>query len=509
MNKKLLFLTTVFTLLILSFLRTSAQISLTGQLRPRAEYRDGYGTLEPITSKPAGFVSQRSRLIFNYKNSRLIFQTTLQDVRVWGQDASTITATDGNKLELHEAWAEIILSNKKDDSFKKSPFDYLGFKIGRQELIYDDARLLGNLDWLQQGRRHDAAVLKMLEKGWQVDVGAAYNQNTDAFNYNGTYYTPANVPATIKDSKGNLVNTPAGLIPLVNTAGISSKTGNPSFSNPPSTNAATQDYKSFTYLYAAKTFHRTKISGLFFADQFEKYILDSVRNISGTDVGYVYGRRFNQTGINTRYTTGLMLVSPLGDKSPFIVNGSYYYQGGHDRDGLSLSAYSATLYLTYQQKLFSFTPGWEYLSGNDAFSTSTTNHRFDPLYGTAHRFRGFMDYFYAGTGSPTGGLNDLYFKIKYLSINKRLNAGLDYHNFSLAENQKDVSGNAIKKFLGSEFDLYSTYSLNKFTSVEAGFSVMAATRSMEYAKNVTPGSTHLNNAWSYLQINIRPDFFSK
>jgi hypothetical protein len=508
MNKKLL-LFTVFMPIILNFFRATAQISLTGQLRPRAEYRDGYGTLEPVTAKPAGFVSQRARLNFSYKNSRLIFQTSIQDVRVWGQDASSISNADGNKLFLHEAWGELILSNKKDTSFKKSPVDYLGLKIGRQEIVYDDSRLLGNFDWQQQGRRHDAVVLKMLNKGWQVDLGAAYNQNTDAFNYNGTYYTPANVPATIKDSKGNLINTPAGFIPLVNAAGISSKTGSPSFTNPPSSNAATQDYKAFQYLYAAKTFHQTRLSGLFFADQFGKYILDSVRNTAGTDVGYVYGRRFNQTGLNTRYTTGLMLVSPLGDKSPLAITGAYYYQSGHDRDGLSLSAYTTTIALTYQQKRFGFTPGWDYLSGNNAFSTSTTNHRFDPLYGTPHKFWGFMDYFYAGTGSPVGGLSNAYFKIKYLSVNKRFNAGLDYHYLALAQNQKDVSGNAIKKFLGSEIDLIGNYNLSKFTSVEAGFSVMAATRSMEYAKGITPGSAHLNNAWSYLQINIHPDFFSK
>jgi hypothetical protein len=509
MNKNLRLLLTVFMPIFLSWQCASAQISLIGQLRPRAEYRDGYGTLEPKTAKPAGFVSQRARLIFNYKSSRVIFQTSLQDVRVWGQDASSISNTDGNKLFVHEAWAELILSNKKDTSFKKSPFDYLGLKIGRQELVYDDERLLGGFDWQQQGRRHDAAVLKMLHKGFQVDLGAAYNQNTDAINYNGTYYTPANVPTTIKDSKGNLVNTPAGFIPLVNAAGISSKTGSPAFSNPPSSNAASQDYKAFQYLYAAKTFHQTKISGLFFADQFGKYVLDSVKNTAGTDVGYVYGRRFNQTGLNTRYTTGLMLVSPFGNHSPFGISTAFYYQGGHDRDGLSLSAYTSTIALSYQQKLFRLTPGWDYLSGNDAFSTDATNHRFDPLYGTPHKFWGFMDYFYAGSGSPAGGLNDAYFKIKYLSLNKRFNAGLDYHYFALAQNQKSVAGDAIKKYLGSEFDLVGNYSLNKFTTVEAGFCVMAATQSMEYAKGLAPLSSHLNNAWSYLQINIRPDFFSK
>ena len=177
-----------FVALLLGFLfyssNVSAQFSLLGQIRPRAEIRNGYGTLKPEDSQTAAFISQRTRLTFNYKWSKLIFQASLQDERLWGQDASNITATDGNKLSLSEAWAELILSNKKDTSFKISPVDYFAIKVGRQELVYDDERLLGNLDWTQQGRRHDAVVFKLLNKGWQVDLGGAFNQNTDAVSSN-------------------------------------------------------------------------------------------------------------------------------------------------------------------------------------------------------------------------------------------------------------------------------------------------------------------------------------
>ncbi len=156
-----------------------------------------------------------------------------------------------------------------------------------------------------------------------------------------------------------------------------------------------------------------------------------------------------------------------------------------------------------------YTGGWDYLSGNDAFSTSTTNHRFDPLYGTPHKFWGLMDYFYAGTGSPAGGLSDVFARAKYTSDNKRFTAGLDYHFFALAERQKDISGKAIDKYLGSEFDFVTTYALNKITALEWGLSYMAATRSMEYAKGVTPGSTDLTPVWSYLSLNVKPEFLFK
>ncbi len=496
-------------LLVFSSFTASAQLSLTGQIRSRAELRDGYGTLQPIGYSNAFFISQRTRLTFNYKSSRLIFQTSIQDVRLWGQDASTTTPADGSKLSVHEAWAEIVLSNKADKDFKISPVDYFAVKIGRQELSYDDERLLGATDWIQQARRHDAIVLKMLDKGWQLDLGAAFNQNTDATNYNGTYYVAGNVSPTVKDSQGNLVNTPAGIIPLVNAAGISSKTGSPSFINPPGTNGLNQNYKSLQYLYAAKKIDKTKISALFVADEFGKYRLDSIKNTSGIDVGYVYGRRFDQSGVNTRFTTGLLINPVFGAKNEWKLNGGFYYQGGHDKDGLALSAYTYTLSAIYNPARFAYTAGWDYLSGNDAFSTSTTNHRFDPLYGTPHKFWGYMDYFYAVSGAPNGGLSNPYLKVKYISADARFSTELANHYFYLAQNQKNTAGQAIDKYLGTEFDLTTSYKLNKVTTVDLGLSYMAATSSMEYAKNITPGTAHLNPVWAYLQINIKPDFLNK
>ena len=501
----------VFMLLIFSacLSKLTAQLTITGQVRTRTEYRDGAGTLKPKTNSAAFFTSQRSRLTFNYKMNHVIFQTSLQDIRVWGQDASTISNNDGSKLGLHEAWAEIAMANKKDTSFKKSPVDYFAVKIGRQELLYDDSRLLGNLDWLQQARRHDAIVFKLLNKGWQADVGFAFNQNTDAFNYNGTFYTPANVMPYVKDSRGNLAQTPGAFIPLSNAAGLSSKTGSPSLLAMPSTNGLYQNYKALQYLYVAKTFNKTKLTGLVLADHFGKYINDSVRNIAGSDTGYIYGRRFNQKGVNSRITTGILLNSILDKNKAFALTLGFYYQAGKDRDAQKLSAYTSTLSLAYTKNKFTYTAGWDYVSGNDAFSASTTSHRFDPLYGTPHKFWGLMDYFYVGTGSPAGGLSNPFAKIKYGSAGKRFTAALDYHYFSLAKDQKNTSGTAINKYLGSEFDLVTTYPLNKITTLEYGFSVMAATKSMEYAKNIAPNTAKLIGTWTYLMITIKPEFLFK
>jgi Alginate export len=490
-------------------LRVNAQLTASGQLRTRTEFRDGQGTLKPKDNSASFFTSQRTRLTVNYKMGHVVFHASAQDTRVWGQDASTISAGDGNRFELHEAWVEIGFADKNDSSFKHSAVGYFGVQIGRQELSYDDQRLLGGLDWLQQGRHHDAIVFKFLNKGWQVDLGAAFNQNTDAVNYNGTFYTPANILPYIKDSKGNLAPTPSGFIPLSNAAGWSSKTGTPVLETMSSTNGLYQDYKALTYLYTARTFNQTKISGLIVADYFGKYGNDSVRNIAGKDTGYIYGKHFNQKGVNTRVTGGLLLNSFPDAQKAFELTAGFYYQFGKDRDAQKLAAYTSTLSLSYTKSNFTYIAGWDYVSGNNSFSSSTINHRFDPLYGTPHKFHGGMDYFYVSTGSPTGGLNNPFAKAKYSSTGKRFSAELDYHYFRLAKDQKDTAGNAIKKYLGSEVDLVTTYSLNKIASIEYGFSVMAASRSMEYGKNSVPATTRLTGLWSYVMLTIKPDFLFK
>ena len=143
----------------------TAQFTLQGQIRTRTEIRNGLGNLVAIDAKSAAFTSQRTRLNFGYKWDRVLFGASVQDVRVWGQDASSISTNDGARLMLHEGWAEVTLANKADTTVKFKALDLLTVKIGRQELIYDDVRLIGNLDWLQQARRHDMMLLKAVHHG--------------------------------------------------------------------------------------------------------------------------------------------------------------------------------------------------------------------------------------------------------------------------------------------------------------------------------------------------------
>ncbi|KHJ37602.1 hypothetical protein PBAC_21950 [Pedobacter glucosidilyticus] len=486
-------------LITLSSAQAHAQFSLTGQIRPRGEVRKGFANLVPNGAKTAAFISQRTRLNFGYKWERLTFGVSAQDVRVWGQDASTISQADGSRFMLHESWADLTLANKADTTIKFKLFDNLSLKIGRQELIYDDARLLGNLDWLQQGRRFDMALLKVVHQGWQVDIGYAFNQNNE--NFTRTNYVPANIPANVKNNNGILVPTPANMIPLVNAAGNSTKTGNPTFTNPPNTNGGNQDYKNFTSVYVARKFGQTKISALYFHDEFGKYRLDSV-NSGG---GKVYGRFFDVNGTHNRNTFGAMITPVFGNASGFgkvAVQAAYYHQNGHDRDGKKLDAYHYTISANYSKGKFTLGPGFDYLSGNKTTTPTTESNRFDPLYGTPHKFWGTMDYFYAPTGSPAAGLKDYYFKTKFTANQFYVIA--DYHLFETAQ----ALANSNSQKLGQEIDLGINYTLNKFTTVELGYSIMKAKDNMVIAKAQpgAPADYNKTGHFGYLMINIKPDF---
>jgi hypothetical protein len=511
MRKNLIFTALAgLILFVVSAFECSAQFSLNGQLRTRTEFRDGVGTLNTKGSSAAFFTSQRARLTFGYKWDRLNFNLSVQDIRVWGQDASSISNADGNRLMVHEAWAEVTLMNSADTTIKTKWLDNLSFKIGRQALIYDDVRLLGDLDWLQQARRHDALLLKAVHKGWQFDLGAGFNQNSDAFGITGTGYVAGNVPAYVTSSTGQLVPTPAGLLPLApngSVAASSSKSGAPVLSNPPGTNALNQQYKSMQMLYVSRKFGQTKFAALFFKDDFAKYRSDSAATASG---GLVYGRRYDVKGVNSRLTYGLMINGTIGNasglKKAWQIGG--YLQSGKDRDGKDLTALHYFASLIFQKGKFSFGPGFEYLSGNDPSTPATENNRFDPLYGTPHRQWGYMDYYYVGTGSPVGGLVNPYFKVKYQSNNFFIS--VDAHHFRLAENVLNAADPAKAKIdndLGYEFDFTANYTLNKFTTLELGYAFMKATNSTEYVKKGTMNQANQNPQWAYLMVNIRPDFF--
>ena len=143
------------------------QLNVAADMRMRYEYRHGYTALFYDSLKAANFITQRTRLNIDFENGNLKFRISPQNTRVWGEVATTAKSDPGN--QLHEAWAEYSISKK------------FSLKAGRQELNYDDARILGNADWAMQARSHDLILFKIKpDTVSSLHIGIAANANKEA-----------------------------------------------------------------------------------------------------------------------------------------------------------------------------------------------------------------------------------------------------------------------------------------------------------------------------------------
>ena len=151
------------------------EFSLTFQLRPRAEYRNGVLYPRNENDKAAAFINNRTRLSLDYARKGLNMGLSLQNTGVWG-DMPQINKSAN--VSVYEAWAKLSTTGG------------LFAKFGRQSLVYDDERLLGALDWNVNGRSHDAIKLGFENKEHKLHAVLAFNQNEEK-RIGGTYYIAA------------------------------------------------------------------------------------------------------------------------------------------------------------------------------------------------------------------------------------------------------------------------------------------------------------------------------
>jgi len=145
-----------------------AQFTLSGEFRPRAEFSHGYKTLAAEDQHASFFISQRTRLNFNYAGEKLKTGLVLQDVRNWGSQPQLVGNEDF-ATSIHQAWLEYYILPE------------LSFKAGRMNLSYDNQRMLGSVGWAQQARSHDLLLIKY-EGLFKLHAGVAYHENSDRSN---------------------------------------------------------------------------------------------------------------------------------------------------------------------------------------------------------------------------------------------------------------------------------------------------------------------------------------
>lgn len=424
----------------LAVFSSKAQMTLTGEIRPRFEYRHGFSSPIDTLQKSAQFIQQRTRLNFGYKNEKIKVGIVLQDVRIWGNQ-SQLNAYDVNSYGMHEGWAEYSFNKK------------ISMKVGRQELSYDDERIMGAVGWAQQARSHDAFVLKYADSTLTIHGGVAYNQ--DKINNTATSYT------------------------------------------------TTSSYKEMQYLWINKQIKSFKISLL------------------GLNVG-----QQSPIGVNsTRYITTAGTRFEYKTK-PFFAGLNFYYQSGDDittkTDGnpKKVNALLGGIDLSYTLKeKFTIGLGYEYISGQSKTDTTKAyndiNHAFNPVFGTNHKFNGYMDYYYVSNHANNVGLQDIIFRLGYKQ--KALSINLDFHQFMTAADALDSKElaktgkyTALNSNLGSEIDLTIGYKLQENVVVTGGYSHYLTSNTLATIKNVKDykgdGRTNLTSNWAYVMISFKPNF---
>jgi len=165
-------LTTLFLLLSMTVMaQQQNQFTIDAQVRSRGEYNNGAIQPRDKGEKPALFINERARVGLGYQNKFVELKVSAQHTGVWGQDA--INDRNG-RVGVSEAWAKVKSNN--------------GFflQAGRQQLAYDDERILGASDWNVAGNSHDALRLGFENLDHRIHLIAAFNQTAE--NDKGLYY---------------------------------------------------------------------------------------------------------------------------------------------------------------------------------------------------------------------------------------------------------------------------------------------------------------------------------
>lgn len=151
----------VLCLTVVSTPAGAQEVTFGGELRPRFELRDLVGA-EAVRSE---FTSMRTRATMAVAlDPGLRAFVQFQDVRVFGEETSTLGDYSADGLDLHQGWMEL------GDAVE----DGLSVRVGRQVAAYGGERLLGAVNWAQQGRALDGARIRYRPSSTVVLDGLAF-----------------------------------------------------------------------------------------------------------------------------------------------------------------------------------------------------------------------------------------------------------------------------------------------------------------------------------------------
>jgi hypothetical protein len=134
---------------------SAKEITIGGQVRPRAEFRDPVGVGYDVLTSMRVRAQIAAKLD---KNVDAFIQ--LQDVRLWGEETNTLGDFRADNFDLHQGY--ITLNNINDAA--------ISIRAGRQAISFGGQRLIGAVEWTQQGRVFDGLRVMHKPQWGSVDV---------------------------------------------------------------------------------------------------------------------------------------------------------------------------------------------------------------------------------------------------------------------------------------------------------------------------------------------------
>lgn len=344
------------------------------------------------------------------------------------------------ELDLYEAWARMT-----------AKIGIFG-QVGRVALSYDDERIIGTNDFAMASLSHDVVRVGYEGHGHKVHAIFAYNQNESNV-YRSTYY-----------------------------------------------NDGAQNYKTMQtvwYHYEVPKFP-LGVSLLFMNVGLQAGKPEEAYNPPSVQYQQMYGGYLNY---HPRYVTFEASYYRQSGKTVHP-----YYKGAMEIEAWMVSGKATVV----PSKYYGFVAGYDCLSGDDyvpviyggtaGLPFHAVNKGFTPLYGSRTKFYGILDFFYqsAYINGFTPGLQNAFLGVLGKPLPK-MDLGATYHYLAVAT---ELSG--LSSTLGHSLDIQAGYSFTDYISLEAGYTVMFGTETMQRLKQANSSDVA---HWAWISLTVSPTLF--
>ena len=407
------------------------QFSLDAQLVTRGELRAGGFKADSLDKyRRTQFILGKYRVTADYKRSWLEVKLSPQFAGIWGQG--------GANISLYEGWANMQAKNG------------LFVKIGRQELEYDDERIIGNDDWTMTAPTHDVLKLGYDGESHKIHLMAAYNQNADSIETGISYYAGGLQPYKNMQTLWYHYDTPKKMFGI-SLVGMNIGMQSNNKKDPDATY-----YQQLVGTYMAFRPKHWSLEGAFY---------------------YQLGKEEHGLPIDAFMGSVKATVRPSENYNIFA---GYDYLSGDKFFSVPAEGH---LGLVHHDKI----------------------RGFSAIFGSHHEFYGAMDFFYMKNyyHGFTPGLQNLYLGGNVNPVDG-LNLNAAYHYYAIATDLDYLDS----KTLGHEVDFSASYAFNKAVSVSAGYTYMHGTETMVRLQQIQEVTEQRQLHWGWLMLSVKPTLFS-